>query len=336
MKRIYQKFGVMLLIIFLATILFSTFLKFNISTFIASLKSTDCIIFILACIVMLISNAFGALRWSFLINEINAPKSKLFFHAFGFYSFGQIAGLIVPSRIGNYTKVPLMMKLDNVPYEFGLSAVNAETILDLAYISMAGIASIIIFSVFLYSSFQIISILLLFLLMVILIGILVFLHSLEHFKGTYDKVRFLAEKSNQHIWTRILAQCVAKIFELSQSTKNIFMNQQCVFNSGICTLIFQAFAVLSFYLVIEAVHVTLPMTIVFAILTLSILAGIISLIPGGLGASDLSQIVLLASQGISLPVATNIVILWRVVMYLPIILVIGIYFLKTRIWIKST
>jgi phosphatidylglycerol lysyltransferase len=82
--------------------------------------------------------------------------------------------------------------------------------------------------------------------------------------------------------------------------------------------------------VMESVHVTLPFTVVFAIFTLSILAGIASLIPGGLGASDLSQVVLLASQGVPLPEATNIVLLWRIVMYLPIVLVIGIYLAGTR------
>jgi phosphatidylglycerol lysyltransferase len=277
---------------------------------------------------MLIANTFGAYRWSVLISEANAPKSGLFFNAFGFYSLGQITGLVVPSRIGNYAKVPLVMKLDNIPYESGLSAVNAETLLDLAYISLAGIASLSILSVYLYSSFEFVSIILLFLLIAILIGILVILYKLDHFEEIYEKSRSHAGETGRHLLTRIPSRFFSKIFELTQSTKNIFTNRYCLLKTGSSTVIFQFIGIFSFFLVIESAHVTLSFPVTFAILTLSILAGIISLIPGGLGASDLSLVVLLVSQGITLPVATNIVILWRIVMYLPILLVIGIYLLK--------
>jgi len=336
MKRNSQFIALLLLIFLTVGPLLILFPALNIPQFLDSVKSTDPVIFLFACMMMLVSNAFGALRWSVFATEINAPVSAQFSHAFGIYSLGQIAGLVVPSRIGNYAKVPLVKKLDTISYEDGISAVNAETIIDLMYIGLAGIVSLGILSVVLHSSFQFASLLLLLFLMASLFGILVLLSNLDHFNERYERFRITAGRSDQPFWKKVPARCMMKIYELSLSTRKIFTNKNCVVKSGFYTLVFQLIGMLSFFFVIEAAHETLPLTIVFAILTLSILAGIISLIPGGFGASDISQIVLLVSQGISLPVATNIVILWRVVMYFPIVLVIGIYFIKTRLWFENT
>jgi glycosyltransferase 2 family protein len=335
MKRNTRIIAVLLLVLLTISFFFLVLPVFNIPQFFDSLKSTDLTIFFLACMVMLISNAFSALRWSVLVAEVKAPKSAQFFNAFGINSLGQIAGLIVPSRIGNYAKVPLVMKLDTIPYESGLSAVNAETVIDLVYISLAGIVSLGILSVTLYSSFQFISLLFFLILVVALIVILFILYHLDHFNEIYEKIRDLAGQFGLPFWKRVPARTIAKVYELTRSTKAIFTNRECVIKSGFWTLIFQLIGILSFFLVIESIHVTLPFTVVFAIFTLSILAGIVSLIPGGLGASDLSQVVLLASQGVSLPEATNIVILWRIVMYLPVVLVIGIYLMRTKIRIDN-
>ena len=92
------------------------------------------------------------------------------------------------------------------------------------------------------------------------------------------------------------------------------------------------FGVIGFLLVIESAHESLPLIFVFAILTLSFLIGIISMIPGGLGASDLSMIVLLENAGIALPVASNIALLWRFAMYIPIVAVSGLYLLKMHFY----
>ena len=335
MKRNTQIFTVLFLVFLIFFAFFLVLPVFNIPQFLDSLKNTNPIFFFLACIVMLFSNAFGALRWSVIIAEVHAPKSAQYSNAFGVYSLGQIAGLFVPSRVGNYAKVPIVMKQDSISYEAGLSAVNAETIIDLAYMSLAGIVSFGILSLVFYSSFQLPLLFLLLSLGAILFGIFILLNKLGHFNEMYKKTQNLASQIRQPFWKRVPAHCLTKLFEMTQSTRDIFTNRQCVVKSGIYTLCLQLSGILSFFLIIESVHAPLPFIIVYVIYTISTIAGIISLIPGGFGASDLSQIVLLASQGISLPVATNIVILWRVVMYFPIVLVIGIYFLKTRLWFEN-
>eukprot|EP00825_Cyclidium_porcatum_P013233 TRINITY_DN16975_c0_g1_i1.p1 TRINITY_DN16975_c0_g1~~TRINITY_DN16975_c0_g1_i1.p1 ORF type:complete len:203 (+),score=-2.64 TRINITY_DN16975_c0_g1_i1:181-789(+) len=140
-----------------------------------------------------------------------------------------------------------------------------------------------------------------------------------------------AKNPQRNFLIRIPAKFLVKIYELIQSTRKIFSDKKCVIRLIIFTLLFQLLGIVGYYLVIQSAHVNISFTVAFAILTITFLVGIVSMIPGGLGASDLSLIVLLASQGVALPVATNIVLLFRIAMYLPIVLVIGLYAIQTKI-----
>lgn len=264
------------------------------------------------------------------MKEVNAVHSSNFSNAFGIFSLGQAAGLIVPSRVGNYSKVPMVMKLDDLSFESGLSAVNAETILDLVYICVAGIVSLIILSTF-FLPLNFFSLIVLIFLIACLIGVLAFLFYIKYLQGIYGKSLEFTKDSSQGIFFKIPAYCVVKIYQLSQSTRTIFTDNKTVVKLIFFSLCFHLLAVLGFVLVIGSAHANLPLLIAFAIVTVSFLVGIVSLIPGGWGASDLSLIVLLVGGGISLPVATNIIILWRIVMYLPIFLVIGTYIIQKNI-----
>jgi uncharacterized protein (TIRG00374 family) len=333
MKR--QYIAVILLIILLPVFYFLILPNFDISQFLESLKSTNIFLFSLAVIAVLVSNSFAALRWSLLMKEVNALHSSNFSNAFGIFSLGQIAGLVVPSRVGNYTKIPMVMKLDGLSYESGLAAVNAETILDLAYICFAVVMSLFILSAFLLSNYAL-SLLLLFFLILFLLGCMVFMYKIDRFNGSYERIRAIGQETSRPYYILLPAQCITKLFEYIQSTRLIFIERKVVIQLIVFTLFFQLLGILGYFLVIQSVNVTLPIHVVFAIVTLSFLVGIISFIPGGLGASDLSLIILLASQGISLPVATNIALLFRIAMYLPIFLVIGVYLIQKKINIANT
>jgi uncharacterized protein (TIRG00374 family) len=320
--------GIMLI---LSALIFFFFLLpiFNVAQFIDTVKNTNLLLFVLALIVIFTSNASGAYRWSILTKEVNARKSADFSNAFGLFSIGQVAGLIVPSRIGNYTKIPMMVKLDTVPYESGLAAVNAETILDLAYICLAGIGSLLILSAFFLSN-NVLSLFLLIFLIVFLIGCILFMYKIDHFRSSYERILVIGKDTNRPFWIVIPAHCMTKLFEWIQSTRIIFTEKTVVVKLISSTLLFQILGILGYFIVMESAHVSLPFLMVFAILTISFLVGIISFVPGGLGVSDLSLIILLASQGIALPVATNIALLFRIAMYLPIFLVIGGYLIQKK------
>jgi uncharacterized protein (TIRG00374 family) len=291
-----------------------------------SLKNTDLILFSLALLFILLSNVIASLRWSILLQQVNAKYSQRFFNSLSMFCVGQIAGLVVPSRVGNYTKVPLVKKLDNLSYEAILAAVNAETILDLFYISCAGIVSMLILSTMIsnYTSSSVILIMLIFLILIGSLAILVNIH----------RVQSIGEEmslSESNWFVRTGSNFLGKCLNLLQSTRNILSKKIVVIKSFSLTLASQFFWILGLFIIIESVHTSLPLVIVFAILSLTVIIGIASLIPGGFGASDLTLIALLGFEGIPIPVATNIMILWRFGMYLPTLLVVGIYFIQKKL-----
>jgi glycosyltransferase 2 family protein len=324
--------GIILVIAFI--ILYTVIVSLgNVSLFFESIKSTDILLFSIGLCIILISNACGALRWSALIKEVGAQNSRIFSHAFGMFSLGQAAGLVVPSRIGNYTKVPMVMKLDQLSYEKGFSAVNAETLIDLIYICAAGIVSLIIMSAFLLTSHFLLVLLLVGLIGILSVTLFIFYH-IEHFQYYYEKSLKYTEKNNHSILIRVPAKLLVKLYDLILSTRKIFSHKELLVQLIVFALLFHLLAIAGYFLVIKSAHVSLSILVIFAIVTITFLVGIISLIPGGLGASDLSLIALLASQGVPLPVATNIALLFRIAMYLPILLVIGIYGIQKKFWIK--
>ena len=262
------------------------------------------------------------------MQEVNAQQSHVLFNALGISAIGLVAGLIVPSRVGAYAKVPIIMKLDNLSYETGVSAVNAETFLDLVYICCAGIVSFFILSSF-FLSHTSLSIALILLTIGLLAGVSALLILLRNSEEISSKLAAIS--SGKNVFIRSPARFMGKIMELILSTKKLLRRKNLVSGLGSTTLISQFFGVVGLFLVIESTHTVLPFPEVFALLTISYIIGIVSLVPGGFGASDLSLIVLLGSEGIPIAVATNIAVLWRVAMYLPIFVMIGIFFLEQKL-----
>lgn len=328
MRRQYIAF--VFLLFSLLSFVFFILPALNIQQFLESFKDTNQIYFLLAILSILVSNINASLRWSVLIGEVNGKHSSRFTNALGIFCFGQIAGLIVPSRVGNYIKIPWVKKLDNLTYESIISAVNAETILDLSYICCAGIVSIIILSAF-FSKYPYFSYLLTGIVLGILVGSLIILYNIHRFKQIYERLILTSSEPNRKRWVRIPAKYLAKLFELVDSTRVILSKTKIVTQVSLLTIITQVFGVIGLFFILLSVHASLPMIIIFAVLTLTYIVGIVSLIPGGLGVSDLSLIALLGYEGISLSVATNIVILWRIAMYLPILIVVGIFLIPRKI-----
>ena len=304
--------------------------SFDLQQFLESLTNIRTPLFFLALFAILIGNIAGGIRWSLIMKEINAQHSQNFFNAIGIFCFGQVAGLIVPSRVGNYTKVPLIVKLDRITYEDGLSAVNAETILDLGYISGAGIISIIILSMY-FANYTVFSSILIFLTLIISSIALIILYKIHHFQGIYENFVALSSDLHQNRLVHFLALFFKKFFDIIQSTRKIFSHRSTAVKLCCYTLITQFFGIVGLFFIIESVHISPSFIEIFAILTVTYIIGIASLIPGGIGASDLSLIALLGYEGIPLSVATNIAILWRVAMYLPVLLIVGVYFMRENL-----
>jgi len=327
MNRNY--FSIFVFIVAVSIFFIIIFPSVHLNEFVAGLEKIDIPIYGLALVFLLFSNMFAALRWSVLMQQAGAEKSRGFVNAFGIFSLGQATGLIVPTRVGSYSKVPLVMNLDNIPSEHALAAVNAETIIDMIYICGAGFVSLIIISIPLSVNLFLSSLLILIIIVCLIAGCVI-LWRIHSFKEKFKNLYADSSDTNQGDLKTILTVIPGKIFDLIISTKKIFSQRSVVVKLVIFTLITQFLGVIGFFLVIESTHTTLPLITVFAILTLSFLVGVLSMIPGGLGASDLSMIVLLEHAGIALPIATNIALLWRFAMYIPILAVSSIFLIKMQ------
>jgi uncharacterized protein (TIRG00374 family) len=322
--------GIVLFAAFLVILVIFLIPRFDINSSVESIKNASISLLILAFLAVLIGNICGALRWSLILKSVNAKNSRVFINALGVYCLGQVAGLFVPSRIGTYSKAPLINKMDNIPYETGLSAVNAETLMDLVYLSCAGILSALILSVF-FSSHPYVYLIVAILMVVTFAGILVVHSRLDYMQSSYQKLIEVSSDTSRSWLVRKPAYALSKIFDLIRSTRDIFTDRLIIVELSAWTIFTQIFGVLGLFFVIESVHTSLPLLHIFAILTISYLVGIASLIPGGWGASDLSLIVLLGSEGVAIPVATDIAILWRLAMYLPVLMLIGVFFLQKKV-----
>ena len=294
-----------------------------------SLQKTNVPVFILAIIIILISNTFGAVRWSLLMNIIKAPLAKKILHSFGVFSIGQVAGLIVPSRIGNYSKVPMINKLDNIPYKTGLAAVNAETVLDLGYIGFAGLVSLsILFSFFLTEKIE--TLFLVSALIIFFFTMVVGFFYFDLIRDNIKKSRYIGEHQQQNRFFLLINIAIEKLFDLIISTREIFTDNRTTVSLVLSTVSFNLIAIVGYYCVIRSLDVNLPLSVFFAIMSISFIVGIISMIPGGFGASDLSLLFLLVSQGVPPASATSIIVLFRIAMYFPIFVVIGFYTISQR------
>jgi uncharacterized protein (TIRG00374 family) len=268
------------------------------------------------------------------MKEVNAQLSHVLFNAIGIYSVGQAAGLFVPSRVGAYAKVPIIMKLDNLSYETGISTVNVETFYDLVYLCFAGIVSFFLLSSFFLSNTSLSLVLVMLIIGLFAVGFFLLL-MFKNIKELQMKLAALYQDVSKTIFIRAPAISIGKLVELILSTKELLHKKKLAAELGSTTLIAQFFGIAGLFLVIGSVHTILPFTQVFALLTISYIIGIMSLVPGGFGASDLSLIILLGSEGIPVAVATNITILWRVAMYLPIFVIIGVFLVQQKISGKS-
>jgi uncharacterized protein (TIRG00374 family) len=293
------------------------------------MKSMDIPFFLIALMMIAVGNIFGAIRWAQIMIIIGAQKSRYFSNALGTFCIGQIAGIVVPSRVGNYSKVPLIKSMDDIPYEQGLAAVNAETILDLIYIACAGILSFFILSAFL-ASYPGVSGILIGIIFLFIVGTIILIYNHHHLQEIFELLTSMSLDAGRSWFCRAPAYILSKILLLIQSTRGIFSNPVKVIELSVCTVITQLFGVLGLFFILQSVHTSLPPLHVFAILSIVYILGIASFIPGGFGVSDLSLIALLGYEGVSFTVATNVAILWRIVMYLPVIVFIGLYFLHKR------
>lgn len=326
-KKIFQIVIILIIVTFFLYIINSI----NISEIISDLAKVDTRLIALSMTLVFLSFTLSAYRWQIIIKEIKADQSSKFFNCLGFCSVGFLMGLIIPSRIGYYGKAPLLAKYDHIPLSKGISAVNIETLQDFSFLILATVISILILIGYHQSSTILSnSALLVSMIAVTLVFSILFFHPTIILKSCKRLQDALSRMKDSNWVIRRVKNIFFKIVQLIEDTHDLLLKRQFMGELFIITIIFQIITVLGFYCVILSMGKSISIIYLFAILFISTVIGIISMIPGGFGSLDLSLIFFLQAEGASLSESVDIVVLWRFCIILPIFLVASIFFIKTN------
>ena len=303
----------------------------NISEIISDLTKVDTRIIILSMVLVFLSFALSAYRWQIITKEIGAEQSSKFFNSLGFCSLGFLAGLVIPSRLGYYGKAPLLTKYDGIPLSKGISAVNIETLQDFFFLILATVVSLFILmgyhvnSTILSNGILVVSII-----AVTLMFSFLFFHPtiiLKFCKNIYDTHSRMNDSNRIVKWVKY---GFFKIFQLIEDTHDLLLKRRLMGELFLITIIYQLIMILGFFCVILSMGKFISIIYVFAILIISTVIGILSMIPGGFGSLDLSFIFFLHVGGLSLSESLDIAILWRFCIIFPILSMAALFFIKTK------
>jgi hypothetical protein len=272
------------------------------------IRSMDIYYFILSIVFIFISTIILALRWSIITTEIGANESRKLTMLIGAHSLGILLSLIMPMKSGYYIKVPILRSIDGIKYKQAIAAVNIETLSDLIYLlSLVPVYILImmlplhqdsIISIFIY-------IMLIFVFLLLLSTILIQICLKLTPTISNLKLSYLG-----FAWHMVM-----KLVELVTMTKELITKKGLLNKSLIITSLSQLVGVFGVYLLVFSIGESMSFVSFFYYFTISYMIGILSMLPGGIGTTDVSLVVLLQSGGMALPNAVAIAILSRVIIY---------------------
>ncbi|MDI6902798.1 MAG: lysylphosphatidylglycerol synthase transmembrane domain-containing protein [Methanocellales archaeon] len=298
--------GVILSLIGLGILLYLIW-KMNISlSIIYSIKYIQFIL--VAILLILILRFIAALRMKHLLlstNKKNVPFRKIvmieFISKFLFYT--------TPFKLNVPAKAILLNKTCDVKPSDGASVVTFEYALDTSIALFIGIFGVFLF--FKNISLAKITYVILF------VGIctLVFLSTPA---GIFDKLR----RKSEHIRNPILRRTTTFIFNLMKTVREtwitIIFNKQMYYVLPITALFWIVGALFTKSLFLSADYY-IPLTWIIVVECVAAITGGVSNIPGGLGVSEATMVLLYTALGISREVSVAVVLLYRLLTIAPII-----------------
>lgn len=269
-------------ILFIITLIFLLrTIDFNL--FIKELKSINKFFIIAAVITTILAIMARIFKFKFATNylsyKINFKDASLF------QILSLSFALITPARIGEATKAVLLKKRLNIPITSAVSIVILERLLDLLFLVLAS---------FFYSILLIKNITFSIILIAILITIIL--------------IFFLMKKSNilkKFIPTRF-KKYLDEPIKFNKSKKILIL----LIIWTIITWLLDSFTI---WLIAKSLNISLSFLIVIGITSISTIATLLSILPWGIGAYDLSIIFLLSLLGITKESATIILIASRLI-----------------------
>ena len=323
-KLLLSLFSIVLILIALIYLVLSK----QLSEILDVISSINIYYFLLSIFFIFISTLILALRWSIIIKEIGANESRKLAMSVGINSLGILLGLIMPLKSGYYIKVPILRSIDGIKYTQIVAAVNIEHLSDLIYLLSLVPVYIILMILPLQEDSIICTV-------IYVLTILLFLMLLSK---TLIQIFLKTPSTISNLNLRYLGfarPIVMKLVELVTTTKELITKKGLLNRSLIITLLSQLIGVFGVYLLVFGIGESMSFVYFFYSFTISYMIGILSMLPGGMGTTDVSLVVLLQSGGMALPNAVAIAILSRVIIYFVSALLATFFIIKYHAFIKN-
>jgi len=254
-------------------------------------KNSNKIFIILAIIGTLLAVLIRIIKFKLATKYLSYKIS--FKNASLFQAIGISCALLTPGRLGELIKSFLLNKRLKIPITPSLGIVIVERIFDLIFL----ITAAIIYSILIVknTTFNIIALTLFIIIIIIL---------------------FLLKKS--HIFKKIIPHKFKKYFDKPLKFNR---SKKVLASLIIITILTWLADSLVIFFLSKAVNISLPFWMIIGITSISTIAALLSILPWGLGAYDLSILVLFTALGVSKEPATAILIASRLIgIIIPLIL----------------
>jgi len=299
--------------IFLAILYFS-----NIEKVIETLRNANVFFIALALVSGIILILLKGFRWKIFLTFVNVRTS--FYLALSSFNAAMFLGNLTPGRLLEPLRGYLLKLKIKCSFSETTSLVIAERIIDVLVCILFSLLAFQIVSTQLpenVARFSIITLSLAFLLSIF--GLLV-LNSkkltLKFFKIFFKLPLINKFKSKVENFARNFYSG----FQKMKLAKNVAI-------SLILTIVVWVSEGFILYFSLLSVGVQLPVIVCIGVACLSVLLGLLSFLPGGLGSTEIVLFVLLSSLGIPIPQTTAAIVIYRFISYL-IQNLVGLFFLS--------
>jgi len=302
----------------IAIILFGAIIYFsNITKVIEVLSKSNVYFIVLALISGVILIVLKSFRWKFMLTFINVHAS--FYNAFSSFNAALFLGNITPGRLLEPIRGYLLKLKMKCSFSETTLLVVAERVIDILIYIVFSIITIEIVKTQLPENIARISLITLSAAFVISVIGLFVLNSKKFtlkFFTLISKFPIVKKFRNKiSSFSKKFSSAFYKIMSVKKLTLTL-----------VITCIIWIFEGLVLYFALLSIGIQLSILVCIGFVCLSILIGLLSFLPGGLGSTEVVLILLISSLNISLPESTAAVIVYRFISYLMQNL-IGLFFL---------
>lgn len=233
-------------------------------------------------------------RYKYIISTVKVPCSLIYSTAA--LLICQLVNIIIPARLGDFTRVFLFHKSKKLPYIVGISTIVEERLFD-----VASIALLALFTLFgIYTLLDEWMIHLVFIVMVIGIIGIIFLYLSKYISSNNKLIR--------------------KILELIHTIRALSLTPKIAIIVSLLSTLFWLSEAIICYLLSQMFHVEVSFVVVIFAITIANLSKTIPLTPGGIGVYEVILATILSLGGVPISIATIIAVMDHLLInFIPVI-----------------